>query len=57
MERLLSARNLDDADDLLATFEGFENSPWALRAEDRIRLLSFPDHVTQVVNIIAIHWF
>jgi hypothetical protein len=59
MERLFSAfvrvlRNRDDADGLLATFEEFENNPSTLSAEDRIRLLDFPDHTTQVVNIAAI---
>lgn len=58
MEHLFSAfvrvlRNLDDADGLLATFQEFENNPSALSAEDRIRLLDFPDLATQVANIAA----
>jgi hypothetical protein len=58
MERLFSAfvrvlRNRDDADGLLATFE-FDNNPSTLSAEDCIRLLYFPNHITQVVNIAAI---
>lgn len=58
MVRLFSAfvrvlRNLDDVDGLLATFQEFENNPSALSAEDRIRLLDFPDLATQVANIIA----
>ncbi|KAJ5085782.1 hypothetical protein N7532_010553 [Penicillium argentinense] len=46
-------RNLDDANGLLATFQEFENNPSALSAEDRIRLLDFPDLATQVANIAA----
>jgi hypothetical protein len=58
MERLFSAfvrvlRNLDDADGLLVIFQEFESNPSALSAEDRIRLLDFPDLATQVANIIA----
>ncbi|KAJ5650418.1 uncharacterized protein N7484_004141 [Penicillium longicatenatum] len=59
MEHLFSAfvrviRDLDDADSLLATFQEFENNPSALSAEDRMRLLGFPDLITQVANIAAI---
>ncbi|KAJ6003074.1 hypothetical protein N7451_005621 [Penicillium sp. IBT 35674x] len=58
MEHLFSAfvrviRNLDDADGLLATFQEFESNPSALSAEDRMRLLDFPDLATQVANIAA----
>ncbi|KAJ5110900.1 hypothetical protein N7532_001435 [Penicillium argentinense] len=58
MEHLFPAfvrvlRNLDDADGLLAIFQEFENNPSALSAEDRTRLLDFPDLATQVANIAA----
>lgn len=42
-------RSLDDADGLFATFEGFENNPAAFSAEDRIRLLDFPDYATKPI--------
>ncbi|KAJ6000176.1 hypothetical protein N7481_000585 [Penicillium waksmanii] len=59
MECLFSAyvrvtRNLDDADGLLAIFQEFENNPSAISAEDRARLLDFPDLPTQLANITAI---
>lgn len=46
-------RHLDDAADLLAPFNEFENKPSAVHAEDRVRLLDLPDLSTQEANIAA----
>lgn len=46
-------RQLDDAASLLALFQEFESNPSAVRAEDRVWLLDFPDPSTQEANIAA----
>jgi hypothetical protein len=58
MEKLFSSfirvlRNLDDAAELLATFEELESNLSAASIEDHVRFLDFPDVSTQEANIAA----
>jgi hypothetical protein len=58
MEKLFSSfihvlRKLDDAAELLATFQELKSNLSATSTEDRVQFLNFPDVSTQEANIAA----